>query len=57
MSEKKYPLGVTPKFVWDEWRKHNLKKAIQAYYEADLLPNKEWLEELEILIKQKEGKK
>ena len=42
---KKPPLGVMPRYIWEEKRRQKLRKAITAYMEADLMVPESWIEE------------
>lgn len=46
---KKPPLGLTPKYIWDEQRFDEIRKAIERYMD-DLYPVPlEWIEEYNAL--------
>ena len=44
------PLGVMPKWRWNEIRVENLIDAIQRYKDAGLPVNQEWADELALLL-------
>lgn len=45
VPEKKPPLGVIPKHIWDKKRKHEIKDAIDRYIEAGYIIPLEWIDE------------
>lgn len=54
---KKPPLGLTPKYLWDEKRLNELQRVIADYYNANLQINVDWIEEYnELIIKRYERK-
>jgi malonyl CoA-acyl carrier protein transacylase len=42
----KPPIGIMPRYVWDEKRAMELLAAIRRYVDAGLMPKKEWVHEL-----------
>ncbi len=46
IERHKAPLGVMPKWLWDEIREGELLDAVNRYREAGKTPPKEWGEEL-----------
>jgi hypothetical protein len=54
----KYPLGLTPKHIWQLQRLQEIKDAMNRYSEAYLLIPTEWIQEYNELVKliEKEGK-
>jgi hypothetical protein len=53
---KKPPLGITPKWLYDEQRLKSLYDAIKRYMDAGLLPNQEWMQEMYQLSKDVENR-
>jgi hypothetical protein len=49
---RKVPLGVSPKYIWDEQRIQDLKGAIERYTQANLQVPIEWVDEYNTLVKQ-----
>lgn len=45
------PIGVTPKFLWEEARIHELFEAMMRYRQAGKQFPEEWIEEFNELIK------
>lgn len=55
MPHVKPPLGLTPRYVHDEWRFKDIKAAIIRRAEGDASIKTEWIEEYnELLEKRKE---
>lgn len=51
---KKPPLGIEPKWMWEERRLEDLKKTIERYYKNGLVIPIEWIEEYnDLLIKRR----
>ena len=48
---KKNPIGIEPKWVWEETRLNNLDLAIARYYNENIEIPIEWVEERNGLIK------
>jgi hypothetical protein len=46
MTEKKPPLGVMPRDIWDHCRQLNLLAAMSRYVEEDFKIPPEWIDEL-----------
>jgi len=46
----KPPIGVVPKYIWDERRRKQLKESITRYLDADLKVDEEWVKEYNQLI-------
>lgn len=49
-SNKKPPLGVTPKYIWDSQRLNEIKRAMTDYIQADFKIPVEWVEEYNELL-------
>lgn len=45
MNKEKPPLGIMPKYLWEEERFEELKRCIQSHIDKNLKVDKEWLEE------------
>lgn len=53
LKKKKPPLGLMPKYLWDEQRLYDVCMAITKYYQACLEIPIEWIEEYNLLIRDK----
>lgn len=42
---KKPPLGIEPRYIWEEKRRQKIRKAITEYMNADLMVPESWIEE------------
>lgn len=42
---KKPPLGIPPRYIWEEERRQKIRKAITEYMAADLMVPECWIEE------------
>ena len=49
MNERKPPLGLTPKYIWDSQRLFDIINAIHRYAQAEKPVPGEWVDELRIL--------
>ena len=52
---KRPPLGLYPRFLWDEKRLYTVCSAITRYYQAAQELPIEWIEEYNELIRRKNG--
>lgn len=50
MGYVKPPLGVVPKFIWEEMRLNELGRAIREYMDFNLEVRLEWIEEYNELV-------
>jgi hypothetical protein len=48
----KPPIGIMPEYIWKLERIQDLKEAIYRYLDADCIPDKEWYDEYEKLIRE-----
>ena len=44
-SVKKPPLGIEPRYVWEEKRRQKIRKAVTEYMNAGLMVPEAWIEE------------
>lgn len=51
MKYEKPPIGIMPKWLWEEQRLHDLHSAIQRYLDVGMTVNPEWIEEYNELSK------
>ena len=47
---RKVPIGIQPRWVYEEARKHEITSAISRYIEADVPIPIEWVEEYNSII-------
>lgn len=57
MTDERPPIGVMPKFIWDEKRFEELQGAIMRYADRGFMISPEWIEEYNSLIKGKRDSK
>jgi hypothetical protein len=51
-NDRKPPIGIIPKKIWQEIRFRELCQAILRYLEADIMVPKEWIDEYYILYQE-----
>lgn len=56
MTYKKPPLGITPKWFWDERRRDEIKEGIIRFMEANHTIPQNWVDEYNDLVKEKDVK-
>lgn len=54
-TEKKPPLGLMPRYLWERKRRYEVGKAISRYVEADKSIPVEWLDEYNKLVQKAIG--
>lgn len=54
MSDKLLPIGVMPKYIWNDHRLQALSDAIQRYTDANLQVPQEWIDEYNKLVDEME---
>lgn len=50
MCETKPPLGVPPRYIWEDRRKQDLARAIHEYIHEGREPRITWIDELRSLV-------